>query len=71
MLSNKFEANLNFAKEQALYELKLADMKNQNKVLDRKLNDLNVNLDKLSNVQSYTSNMSRASSRQVMPLPSM
>lgn len=28
VLSNKFEANLNFAKEQALYELKLADMKN-------------------------------------------
>ncbi len=48
VLSNKFEANLNFAKEQALYELKLADMKNQNKILDRKLNELNVNLDKLS-----------------------
>jgi hypothetical protein len=28
VVTNKFEAHANFAKEQALYELKLADMKN-------------------------------------------
>ena len=47
-LTNKFEAHANFAKEQALYELKLADMKNQNKQLDKKLENLNVSLDKIA-----------------------
>lgn len=61
VVTNKFEAHANFAKEQALYELKLADMKNQNMALDRKLIELNVNLDKLS--VALGSSVSRASSR--------
>lgn len=31
-----------------MYELKLADMKNQNKQLDKKLENLNVSLDKIA-----------------------
>lgn len=70
--TNKFEAHANFAKEQALYELKLADMKNQNKALDRKLAELNVNMDKLSSIYSVShSIISRANSRQVQPLSMM
>jgi len=45
-------------------------MKNQNKILDRKLAELNVNMDKMSSIMSV-SGISRASSRQVQPLAMM
>lgn len=66
LTTNKFEAHANFAKEQALYELKRDDMIKQGKLLDEKLIKLNVSLDRSSsrNSNSRTTNISRASSRQ-------
>ena len=46
--TNKFEPHSNFAKEQALFELKSSDMRAQNLTLDEKLADLNVTFDRLS-----------------------
>jgi len=76
--TDKFAPHSNFAKEEALFELKSSEMRSNNLMLDEKLADLNVSFDRLqtfsnSNMsavksqQSTMSAVSRASSRPQRP----